>query len=186
MKNKETLVIQLFGGPGCGKSSLMGGIFSALKFNGVNCEMAPEFAKEKIWENSLDILSNQIYIFGKQHHTIFRLLNKVNVIITDSPIILSLCYGKECSESFKRLVLEEHKKLNTINIFVDREKKYNPIGRLHNEEQARDIDTKIKEILSKHDLLYYSVPGNQKSIGKICQSIIYKLENLKEGDKNEK
>lgn len=43
-----------------------------------------------------------------------------------------------------------------------------------NEEQARQIDNDIKEILHACDLTYYSVPGNQKSIKLISQAIINK------------
>jgi len=55
VKNKA-LLVNLFAGPGTGKSTTMAGLFSELKFMGVNCEQAPEFAKEKVWEGSLDIL----------------------------------------------------------------------------------------------------------------------------------
>jgi len=173
MKNdKKTIVVNLYGGPGSGKSTLMASIFSELKLNGINCEMAPEFAKEKVWEGSLDILANQLYIFGKQHHTIFRLLGKVDVIITDSPIILSLYYGKNCSNTFKKLVLEEYAKLNNINFFVDRIKKYNPKGRLQTESEAKQIDKELLSILSKNNIHAVHVEGGRKNIKWISKSII--------------
>ena len=43
---KETLVVNLFGGPGTGKSTMMAGIFAKLKSLGYDCEMCVEFAKE--------------------------------------------------------------------------------------------------------------------------------------------
>lgn len=176
MKNR-TLVVNLYGGPGSGKSTLMASIFSELKLNGVNCEMAPEFAKEKVWEGSLDVLSNQLYIFGKQHHTTFRLLNKVDVVITDSPIILSLYYGKKCSKTFKKLVLEEHNKLNTVNIFVDRIKKYNPKGRLQTLAQAKQIDKELLEILNSNGIIPVHVEGGRKHIKQICNDIMDTIEH---------
>ena len=36
--NKDTFVINLFGGPGSGKSTMRARIFSELKYLGVNCE----------------------------------------------------------------------------------------------------------------------------------------------------
>lgn len=181
MKSK-TVVVNLFGGPGSGKSTLMAGLFSELKFRNINCEMAPEFSKEKVWENSLDILSNQIYIFGKQHHTVFRLLNKVDVVITDSPIILSLYYGKNCSKSFADLVLEEHNKLDSVNIFVKRLKEYNPSGRLQTKEQAEKIDKEILNILDSNTITYNTLPGNKSSVDKISDmlELFFKLKNRKE------
>jgi hypothetical protein len=169
--NKNTLVINLWGGPGSGKSSLMAGLFSALKFNGCDCEMAPEFAKEKVWENSLDVLSNQIYVFGKQHHAIFRLKGKVDIIITDSPLLFSLYYGANQSLSFKQLVLEEYNKLNNLNVWVDRVKKYNPNGRLQTEDEALEIDNKLLEILHLNNIKYIHVPGKASSISKLLEGI---------------
>ena len=47
---KNTLIVNLFGSQGSGKSTMMAGIFSKLKFLGYDCEMCPEFAKELVWE----------------------------------------------------------------------------------------------------------------------------------------
>ncbi len=52
MKN-ETLVINMFAGPGAGKSTLAAGTFFRLKCLGVNAEIAPEYAKDLVWEESL-------------------------------------------------------------------------------------------------------------------------------------
>jgi len=180
MKINKTLVINLFGGPGSGKSTLMAGIFSELKFRGINCEMAPEFAKEKVWEGSLDILSNQLYIFGKQHHTIFRLLGKVDVIITDSPIILSLYYGKNCSDNFKKLVLEEHNKLHNLDLFIQRIKEYNPKGRLQTEDEAKQIDEELITILSDNNIKCIFEEGSRDRISRICDSVQYVMKNVEE------
>lgn len=142
-----TAVINLFGGPGTGKSTSTAQVFSELKSRGVNCEMALEYAKDKVWEESYRTLENQIYVFGHQHHRIHRLLGKVDAIVTDCPLLLSLYYGKGHGETFKRLVLEEHHKLNNVNVFLVRKKVFNPAGRLQNEEEAKEIDVALKQIL---------------------------------------
>jgi len=63
---KETLIVNLFGGPGTGKSTLCADLFAKLKWRHTNCEMALEFAKDKVWEESFKVLDNQIYIFGQR------------------------------------------------------------------------------------------------------------------------
>jgi len=154
MEKKDTLLVNFYAGPGTGKSSTMAGVFSELKWMGINCEMAPEFAKEKVWEGSLNILDNQIYVFGKQLHTIHRLLGKVDVIITDSPLLLSIIYGKnECPE-FKDLVLAVHNGLNNWNIFLNRIKKFNPSGRLQNEKESIEIDNRILKLLGDNKIKF--------------------------------
>ena len=46
MKKKDTLIINLIGGPGSGKSTTAAGLFYKLKQMGIDCEMALEFAKD--------------------------------------------------------------------------------------------------------------------------------------------
>lgn len=160
----NTLVINLFGGPGTGKSTTMAGLFCELKNRGVNCEMAPEYAKDKVWERSTHTLDNQLYIFGKQHHRIWRLLGQVDVVITDSPLLLSLYYGNRESETFQRLVVEEHEKLNTWNVFLTREKPFNPAGRLQNEKEAQQIDRDLTDILHTRQIHFDVYPANPDAI----------------------
>lgn len=88
----NAIILNLFSGPGAGKSTMAADIFAKLKRAGVNSELASEYAKDKVWEKSLSILENQIYVFGKQHHRLFRLKSQVDVIVTDSPILLSAIY----------------------------------------------------------------------------------------------
>ena len=80
---KMPIIISLFGPPGCGKSTCAAYCFAKLKMLGVNCELVSEFAKDKVWEQNNEALSNQIYIFAKQYYRITRCANKVDVIVTD-------------------------------------------------------------------------------------------------------
>lgn len=178
MERKSTFVINLFAGPGSGKSTLMAGIFSNLKNRGINCEMAPEYAKEKTWEAS-KILDNQIYVFAKQHHRIIRLLGDVDVIITDSPLLLSLYYGNNNTKEFRDLILSEFNTMANINFFVERVKPYNPKGRSQTEEEARQIDLEIKKILSDSLCRFESVKGEAESIEIVSSLIIDRLNAQK-------
>ena len=62
---KNTIVVNLFGGPGSGKSTFMANLFYHLKCRGVEVEMAPEFAKDLVWEERVQYFDEQIYIFAK-------------------------------------------------------------------------------------------------------------------------
>jgi len=172
MKKSNTLLVNLFAGPGTDKSSTMAGVFSELKWRGVNCEMGPEFAKEKVWEESLAVLGDQIYVFGKQLHTLYRLVDKVDVIITDSPLLLSLIYGEHEGVNFENLVHEVHCRFRSYNIFLKRHKKYNPSGRLQTEKEAIEIDLKIKNLLVKHVVGFSEIDSGPQSINIIANNVV--------------
>lgn len=144
-----TKIVNLYGGPGCGKSTIAAQVFQELKWRNINCELVQEYAKERVWEGSLNILDYQIYIFAKQLFRIHRLLGKVDVVISDSPILLSLIYGSEESTEFKALVISEHRKMNTFDCVLMRTKPYHQAGRVQKEHEARDIDTRVIELLEQ-------------------------------------
>lgn len=177
-----TLVVCLHGGPGCGKSTIRAGTFYHLKLAGVNVEEAPEFAKDKVWEEAFNTLENQIYVFGKQYHRLWRLLGKVDVIVTDSPLLLSLIYGKNLSPEFTAHVLSVFRSLDTHNILLTREKAYNPAGRTQTEEEARQVDKTVRTMLDRHFIPYTVMAGNEQAAPALAQAVISRLKRLESGD----
>ena len=151
------IVINLFAGPGSGKSTTCAGVFAKLKLAGINCEMALEYAKDKVWENSHEVLDDQIYVFGKQLHRIFRLKDKVEVVITDSPVLLSILYDKSENPYLRDLVLDQFNKFDNRNYFIHRNTIYNPKGRLQTESEAKEIDKVLIDLLGKFEVNYKNV-----------------------------
>lgn len=153
----ETLIINLIGGPGCGKSTSASGIFYELKKHGINCELSLEFAKDKVWEESYKVLDDQLYVFGKQYHKLFRLKDKVDVIITDSPLLISIHYNKISSQHFNNLVVEQYHTFNNLMYFINRSETYQSEGRLQTKEESEMIDRDIKTILETYDIDYTEI-----------------------------
>jgi hypothetical protein len=97
----KTKVINLYGGPGTGKSTTAGAMFAEMKYRGINCEYVQEYAKDKAWEfgtNHLGVpkvFQAQEYIFGKQHFRLRRCAQDVDIIVTDCPLFLGLIYIPE-------------------------------------------------------------------------------------------
>ena len=170
------IVINLFAGPGSGKSTSCAGIFAKLKLAGVNCEMALEYAKDKVWENSHEVLDDQIYVFGKQLHRIFRLKNKVDVVITDSPILLSVIYDKTKNKYFKDLVIDQFNNFENRNYFIRRDTVYNPKGRLQTEDEAKKIDAILIDLLEDCKINYKSV-DKENAVNNIFNEIMEELKN---------
>lgn len=169
----ETLVVNFFGGPGTGKSTMRAAVFSELKFLGINCEEATEYAKDKVWEGSLNILKNQTYLFGKQQHRLYRLLDKVDCIITDAPLLMQRIY---CDDLLLSSYIEkESKKFNNLNIFLEREKEYNPAGRTQTFEEAKVKDEEIKKVLKNSEVISHIFKAKKESVKSIVDLILSKI-----------
>ena len=151
------LVINLFAGPGVGKSTTAANVFAELKMKGINCEMALEFAKDKVWEESFRTMDDQIYIFGKQFHRIWRLKDKVDVIICDSPLPISIVYDKDNSEAFHTLIMEQFNKFTNVNYYIERSTDYQESGRVQTKEEAEKVDKIVLDVLNKYDIKYKSI-----------------------------
>lgn len=151
MKQK---VINFIGAPGAGKSTHAAAMFTYLKRKGVNCELVAEYAKGVTWRGAQNILTDQLYVFAKQYNAQFRLKNKVDYIITDSPLILSLYYGGEQSRSFKNIVREKWNEFDNINLFIGRTKAYNPAGRNQTEEESDKISRELFQIIQGERLKF--------------------------------
>ena len=163
-------IINLFGGPGTGKSTVAAEVFSKLKRNGINAEYVNEYMKDKAWEYDdmptdyrPKIFAWQEYIFAKQFKKI-RQCNSVDVIVTDSPTLLGLIYmGKDYDlPSMRNVIIEAHNLHKSVNIFLNRVKPYNPKGRFQTEEEAIRKDKEIKSMLIDNNIDFICLDANEQ------------------------
>jgi len=162
-----TRIINLFGGPGTGKSTTAAHLFALLKQDGVNAELVTEYAKDKVWEESFKVLGNQIYIFGKQYHKMYRLLGKVDVIVTDSPLLNSLYYSRGENQHFSQLIMDRHCSMANYNFFLKRVKPYQTAGRMQTAERAAQMDDEIKQMLDYNFIDYHEIVADKDAAEKI-------------------
>jgi len=175
----ETLVINLIGPPGTGKSTIAAEIFSKLKWAGVNCELVPEFAKELVWEERQETMKDELYLFAKQNHRLFRVNSKVDVIVTDRPLILSVLYNHlygDDSIEFSNLVIHEVRKYRNCNILLNRVKPYTKKGRVQTEEESNKMASKIKTMLDIYREKYTVMDATSESADVIVENILTNLE----------
>lgn len=173
----QTIIVNLFGAPGAGKSTGAAYIFSKIKMAGVNAELVTEFAKDKVWEESKEVFNNQIYIFGKQSFKISRVMNKVDVIITDSPIILSSFYNSDeiIQEELDALVMKTFNSYNNMNYFIKRVKPYQEKGRFQTEAESDQIADEVSTLLDEKEVDYEVIAGDTKGYDYIVEQILHKL-----------
>ena len=171
---KNTLIVNLFGGAGIGKSTLMARIFSELKVQGYDCEMVTEFAKDLVWEKRTETFKDELYIFAKQNHRLFRVNGKVNIIVTDRPLLLTSVYNQKDKELCD-LCLKTFKQYNNLNFLLKRETTYQENGRLQSEEDAIQIDKITQDILEFNGIDYYMFNNNDlTSIMEVIKSHVDK------------
>lgn len=147
---KNTKLINIFGGPGIGKSTAALDLSAKLKKKGYDAELVTEVSKDFTWEKRTKTLEIQPYVTIKQYRNLIRLHGQVDYIITDGPILMGIVYAKlydDLPESYTRLVFDLHEKFDSLNINLTRKFDYYPNGRNQNEEDAKSIDVKIKEVL---------------------------------------
>jgi hypothetical protein len=154
-------VINLYGGPGTGKSTTAAGLFHLMKTKGYKVELITEYAKDLVYSESFFKMKDQLYIFTKQHHKIWKLRDKLDYVITDSPLPLSLHYfvpdGPYDEKLFKDLVISTFNAYKNINIFVIRDLEthsYQEYGRIQTEAEAVLIDLSIRDLLNEYSIEY--------------------------------
>ena len=147
---------------------------------GVNAELVTEYAKDKVWEDAKEVFNNQAYIFGKQFFRITRCQEKVDVIITDSPILLSVIYNKSkmLGEEFNNLVIkvDSYYQTNSLNYLIIRNKPYNEKGRFQTEEQSNQLFPSIKDLLTKNNICHREILGDSNGYQTIINDILNRLD----------
>lgn len=170
----KTIVINLIGSPGTGKSTIASELFAKMKWDGYDVELVSEYAKELVWEERTETIKNEVYLFAKQHHRIFRLIGKVKYIITDRPLILSNLYNEvygDNSPEFSNLVMHEVNKMKNFNVLLERVKPYVTKGRNQTEEESREFAIKIKKMLDKNKVIYMLQKANGNVSGNVLEII---------------
>ncbi len=172
--NQKTKVINLFAGPGTGKSTTAAGLFNLMKLGGYRCELVTEYAKTLTYEDRMTTLQNQLYIFAKQFHKMQILVEQVNWIITDSPLLLSLVYGRKEMEqlsTFAPYVCEVNTLFDNYNFYLYRVKEYQPYGRIQTEEKAREIDLEIRSMLGRQNQKLLFIDADPDAPTRIINSL---------------
>ena len=171
------IVLNFFGVPGVSKSTGAAYTFAKLKMIGINAELISEFAKDKVWEENKTVFENQAYIFGKQSFRQSRCDGKVDVLITDSPLPLSIMYNKDkrLTENFNLSVMDVFNSYDNLNFLITRVKPYNPKGRHQTEAESDALGKDVIDLLESRNIKYINVPGNREGYDFIIDKVIHKL-----------
>lgn len=170
-------IIDIWGGPGAGKSTTAAGLFYEMKKARLNVELVTEYAKDAVWERRYDLFDDQIYIFAKQQRRISRLEGHgIDWVITDSPVPLGLVYlkDKNLSSNFSNLVMEVYNRYTNYNFLLQRNYEYNPIGRNQKDEaEAKLYDQKVINLLDSYCIKFETILGGEAAVNTILEKVVF-------------
>lgn len=157
-------VINLYAGPGAGKSTVAAGLFSLMKALGYRVELVTERAKDYTYQRDGKSLGNQLLLLAEQDARLRRLVGEVDWVITDSPLPLGEVYKDpdEFGDWFSHAVEGAHYRYDNYDFFVERVKPYATFGRRENESEAlaRDLEVKVVFDEFSEDDLAWCVKGD--------------------------
>lgn len=175
-----TLIVNLFGAPGAGKSTTRADVFRRLKQSGVNAEEVYEHAKKLTYSKRQMELKCQPYIAGKQLRDMEVLMGNVDVIITDSPLLLCYYYTRKYRPdaypaAFDTFVLEQFKAMGGLNFYIERVNPYVASGRNQTEGESDEIGHELHDLLHAQGIDYGIVSGDPSAGALIASAIMAHL-----------
>lgn len=106
-----------------------------------------------------------------------RCRDKVDVIVTDSPLPLSIFYNKSevLGEDFNKTIMNCFNSFDNISYLLLRDKPYNPKGRLQTEAESDALKEPLINLLQSRNIKYETVKGNVGEYDKIANYVIQKI-----------
>lgn len=181
------LVVNLFGRPGAGKSTMAADIFAILKRRGVEAELCMEYAKTLVWSDRLNALRDSVYLLAKQNSILrYPKVHGVEVAVTDSPLpIISVYRPADYFPSFDGLLREIYNAYENLNFYVSAEHRYSKVGRLQTEDESLLVGEKIFDLIKAWEIPYTLVAANASTPNLIADRVIEYLEKKTPGRRHD-
>ena len=153
----KTIVINFIGCPGSGKSTAAAEEYVRLKKEGKSAYLVTEFATDCILAGKEKVLKNQRVLFQHQLRRVRLAIGKVEYIVTDSPLLLNIVYARYNGMNdkiFEREVKTAIKGMTNEYRYLGPRYIYTAINRVHTEEQAKQIDQVIRDVLKENGMVF--------------------------------
>lgn len=153
------ILIDLYGGPGSGKTTLSLYLTYRLKRVGFRTELVGETAREHhIYDSAPGtvappLLDNQVLVAGQQYERILRLQrHDFEVVVSDSPLIQGLlyCEGQHYYDQLHTMMRVLEKSFETYKVMIHPTPgSYDPESRVQRTEaEARALDPMVIKLAS--------------------------------------
>lgn len=147
-------VINLWAGPGVGKSTLAAGLFNLMKSLDHSVELVTEFAKDVTWEKNYGTLQNQLVVLAEQDRRLRRLEGQVEWAITDSPLPIGLVYMTPEYNFLRDVMPHIFGRYHNYHVLVCRnpDRPFHEEGRNQKLDAATKLDVEIGELFEEYSL----------------------------------
>jgi nicotinamide riboside kinase len=141
------IVVNLFGGPGAGKSTNAAALFVHLKRRHILAELVFEEAKEHIYNGAVCQLQNQVQMACGQYKRLKDLERSgCQVAICDSPLLQNIHYAEHLPyyHELSALIEKVDGEFDNINVWIKRNVPFQTFGRT--QKNSDEADTRALQI----------------------------------------
>jgi len=180
-KLNKCFSINIIGAPGVGKSTISALLFANMKIRGFIVEYVQEYVKKLVWTRDFESINNQYYLSKKTYETLNQIVSSgsIEYCISDGPLLHGLVYNLQNVnntsniEKTEKFILECIHKFNNINIYLEAVpgRQYETAGRIHSEEESKEVGKLLKNLLEKNNMVYVSFSADPQNIDKIIDYI---------------
>lgn len=176
-----TTIVNMYGGPGAGKSTSAAGLYYLLKTAGLNAELVREYVKDWAWEKRAFSTYDQLYFLGKQSRRESMLYDKVDWVVTDSPVMLNAYYAglyapPGLAGGVKAAVLGFYQQgaadgHRHVHVMLRRTKPYLAHGRYQDEAGARQVDGDLRLFLQGLGVEFLEVDTDEEPLRQLARQL---------------
>jgi len=139
-------IVNLWGGPGSGKSTAAAGLFFEMKHVGLRVELIHEVARDLMNAQEWGRMDNQLHILSEQDRLLRNAVNseRYDYIISDSPLPMTIAYAKDVFKGdwYSQAAMELFNTYLNVNFWIKR--KYCRNGDVL---RAKRLDSALLDIL---------------------------------------
>lgn len=183
------VLVNIFGGPGVGKTTIAAEVFIELSKWGKTVHLMQEKSKVDAWLKKPPTLEDQVRYLAETYDEQAKLLRngRPEVILSDSPVALVGIYtdlngglmgnATHLAKSIMTIALGDHSK--ELPFLLERMGEYVEDGRFQSEVDAKRLDRDIAFAVYWHYATYYKI-----TVRNAVDTIVkMTLEELKQADK---
>ena len=175
-------VVNCFAGAGAGKTTVALLTAGAMKQAGADCEYVDEWHKMSVWLNHGNVLEHPEMMLANQHQKQWALEGKVDIIISDCPLLLFAPYARKFipnypHDEFEELSMRINDKYENYNIWINRDPTiFKQHGRVQTLEQSIEMDQKIRAFVESKATIDYVVDNTRESVELLVTTLLKDLK----------